>query len=189
MQTVHVEADLQFREFPANLPTVKKYALCTLIIGLGLLPVIGLAGARAALGRPAILYNPSPSEPTGLYRLSGNAPAPGRIIAFKVPAAGRAYAQAHIARTAILKQVEAGEGAVICEAAGIVSINGKARGTVAATDRHGAPLPHWFGCQRLHKGQYFVISNRIPNSFDSRYYGPVSDAELVGVYQPLWTDS
>ena len=169
---------------------MKKYALCTLMVGFGLLPVIGLASARAALGKPAILYNPSPSEPTGLYRLSAQIPAPGRIIAFKVPAAGRVYAQVHlpgIARTAILKEVVAGEGGVVCEFGGVVTIDGKVRGAVAATDRHGVSLPHWSGCQRLRSGQYFVLSNRIPNSFDSRYYGPVSDADLVGVYQPLWT--
>lgn len=156
-----------------------------------MLPVIGLAGARAALGRPAFLFNPSPSEPTGFYRLSGSLPAPGRLIAFKVPKPGRAYAVAHlgtIAREAILKEVAAGEGAVVCEKDDVVFIDGKARGRVAGTDRQGAPLPHWSGCQRLQAGQYFVLSNRIPNSFDSRYYGPVSQAELVGVYQPLWTE-
>jgi conjugative transfer signal peptidase TraF len=160
------------------------------MVGLGLMPVIGLAGARAALGRPALLYNPSPSEPTGLYRLSNVPPAPGHIIAFKVPAPGRRYADAHLGRvvqSAILKEIVAGEGATVCEGDGAVSIDGTTRGRVAASDRHGVTLPHWSGCHRLQKGQYFVLSNRIPNSFDSRYYGPVSQAELIGVYRPLWT--
>jgi conjugative transfer signal peptidase TraF len=170
---------------------MKKIARSIVIVALGLLPVIGLASARAALGRPALLYNPSPSEPTGLYRLSESSPAPGRIIAFKVPDAGRVYANAHlgsIARTAILKEIAAGQGALVCELDGTVSIDGRVRGSVAATDRQGVSLPHWSGCQRLQKGQYFVLSNRIPNSFDSRYYGPVSEADLVGVYQALWTE-
>ncbi len=170
---------------------MKKYARCTLTVCLGLLPVIGLASARALLGKPAILYNPSPSEPTGLYRVSTDLPAPGRLIAFKVPEPGRVYADTHlrgVARSAILKEIAAGEGALVCETGGAVSIDGKARGAVAAADRQGVPLPHWSGCQRLHKGQYFVLSNRIPNSFDSRYYGPVSRSDLLGVYQPLWTE-
>jgi conjugative transfer signal peptidase TraF len=169
---------------------MKKYAHCTLMVGLGLLPVIGLASVRAALGRPAILYNPSPSEPIGLYRLSTAPPEPGRLIAFKVPAAGRVYAEAHLGSVlhgAILKEIAAGDGAVVCEQGGMVWISGRARGKVASTDRHGVMLPHWSGCQRLKEGQYFVLSNRIPNSFDSRYYGPVSRSELLGVYQPLWT--
>ena len=170
---------------------MKKVARAILIVGLGLSPIIGLAAARAAVGRPVILFNPSPSEPTGLYRLSTRPPAPGRVIAFKVPRTGRVYADAHlgqIARAAILKEVAAGEGAMVCEQDGVVSIDGQARGRVAATDRHGVPLPHWTGCQRLQKDQYFVLSNRIPNSFDSRYYGPVSGSDLIGVYQPLWTE-
>ena len=170
---------------------MKKVARGILIVGLGLLPVISLAVAHAAVGRPAVLFNPSPSEPTGLYRLSTSPPAPGRLIAFKVPKAGQAYADAHlgqIARAAILKEVAAGEGAIICEQDGVVSIDGQGRGKVAPTDRHGVPLPHWTGCQRLQKNQYFVLSNRIPNSFDSRYYGPVSGSDLIGVYRPLWTE-
>jgi len=143
------------------------------------------------VGRPAVLFNPSPSEPPGLYRLSSARPVPGRIIAFKVPAAGRAYAAAHltyVARSAILKEIAAGEGALVCERGGLVSIEGRVRGKVANVDRAGVPLPHWSGCRRLAPGQFFVLSNRIPNSFDSRYYGPVSRSDLLGVYQPLWTE-
>jgi len=117
-------------------------------------------------------------------------PAPGRIIAFKVPGAGRIYAVQHlrfVARNAILKEVAAGQGALVCVGGGMVSVDGRIRAAVVATDREGAPLPHWSGCQRLQSGQYFVLSNRIPNSFDSRYYGPVSQADLIGVYRPLWT--
>jgi conjugative transfer signal peptidase TraF len=168
-----------------------KAGRAILIICLGLAPVAALAGARAAIGRPAVLFNPSPSEPPGLYRLSTAQPVPGRIIAFKVPTAGRAYADAHltyVARNAILKQIAAGEGAFVCERAGLVSIDGQVRGKVADADRAGVLLPHWSGCRRLASGQFFVLSNRIPNSFDSRYYGPVSRSDLLGVYQPLWTE-
>lgn len=170
---------------------MNKVPRAFMIVALGLVPVVGLATARAALGKPALLFNPSPSEPTGLYRSSSQSPAPGQIIAFKVPAPGRVYAYTHlrtVARSAILKEIAAGAGAVVCETGGVVTVNGGVRGQVAATDRQGVPLPHWSGCQRLHQGQYFVLSNRIPNSFDSRYYGPVSDADLIGVYQPLWTE-
>jgi len=169
---------------------MEKYALCTLMVGLGLAPIGRFASARAPLGRPAVLYNPSPSEPPGLYWLSTLPPAPGRVIAFHVPQKGRAYASTHlryVMRNAILKEIAAGEGAVVCDRDGIVSIDGQVRGWVAPTDRHGVPLPHWTGCQRLQKGQYFVLSNRIPNSFDSRYYGPVSQSEVIGVYRPFWT--
>lgn len=170
---------------------MNKIAHALVLIALGLCPVVALAAARAALGKPALLFNPSPSEPPGLYRLSTMSPTSGQLIAFKVPAPGRVYADTHlgtVARAAILKQIAAGAGALVCEGHGTVTVNGRVWGAVAATDRQGVPLPHWSGCQRLHEGQYFVLSNRIPNSFDSRYYGPVSQADLVGVYRPLWTE-
>ncbi len=36
--------------------------------------------------------------------------------------------------------------------------------------------------------EYFVFSNRVPNSFDSRYFGPISRAAILGVYRPLVTE-
>lgn len=171
---------------------MRKSIRAVITVCTGLAPIVIIAGAGAAVGRPVVLYNPSPSEPPGFYRLASVPPVPGRLIAFRVPEAGRAYADGHlayVARNAILKEIAAGQGALVCEDGGKVSINGRVRGVVAATDRWGVPLPHWSGCQRLQNGQYFVLSNRIPNSFDSRYYGPVSVPELIGVYEPLWTAS
>jgi conjugative transfer signal peptidase TraF len=170
---------------------MNRTAKAFVILALGLSPVVVIAAARAAIGAPLVLYNPSPSEPTGFYRLSNQAPGPGRIIAFRVPAAGRSYAAMHlpsIARSAILKVIAASNGALVCEQNGALSIEGQARGNAAATDRYGAALPRWSGCRRLARGEYFVLSNRIPNSFDSRYYGPVPRADVIGVYRPLWTE-
>jgi conjugative transfer signal peptidase TraF len=170
---------------------MNRTAKAFVIVALGLSPVVVVAAARAAIGAPLVLKNQSPSEPTGFYRLSNQAPAPGRVIAFRVPAAGRSYAVLHlpsIARSAILKEIAASDGAFVCEQNGALSIAGQARGNAAATDRHGVALPRWSGCRHLAVGEYFVLSNRIPNSFDSRYYGPVPRANVIGVYRPLWTE-
>jgi type IV secretory pathway protease TraF len=29
---------------------------------------------------------------------------------------------------------------------------------------------------------------RLPNSFDGRYYGPVRETDVVGMFRPVWTD-
>jgi type IV secretory pathway protease TraF len=66
-------------------------------------------------------------------------------------------------------------------------INGVWRAPVLAHDSESRPLPRWRACRRLDAGEFFVFSNRIPNSFDSRYYGPVRREAIVGVFRPIMT--
>jgi type IV secretory pathway protease TraF len=116
------------------------------------------------------------------------APAVGRIIAFRAPASAFPYADGrmeYLHRIPILKQIAAGEGDVVCMRSGALSINGRWRAPVLARDPRGALLPQWRGCRALTEGEFFVFSDRIPNSFDSRYYGPVKTADIVGVFEPV----
>jgi type IV secretory pathway protease TraF len=162
--------------------------LSVLFVVATALPV-GLAVASAALPRPLVLINPSPSVPPGLYLRSPLEPAVGRLLAFYTPRPGRAYAQANLPeldRGSILKPVAAGEGAKVCALEGRLSVDGRVLGPIVARDRRGQLLPHWTGCRRLGAGEYLVFSSRIWNSFDSRYYGPVARTDILGVYRPLW---
>ena len=164
-------------------------AIAIILLGLG--PILGLALLRSALAAPLVVFNPSPSEPIGLYRLTAEGPAPGRLLVFHVPVAGQRYAKDHIGfvtRGGILKEIAAGAGSQICERNGVVFVNGRRRGVVSATDRNGVPLPQWGGCHRLSPGELFAFSTRIPNSYDSRYFGPVRPQNVVGVYTLLWTE-
>ena len=161
------------------------------IVLVALLVPIGAEGLSAALPQPQLLYNPSPSLPIGYYLRVSAAPAKGRIIAFHVPPTGRAYATAHIpyvVRGSIIKPVAATEGDRVC-ADDHVTINGRIVGTIARIDRQGRALPHWRDCRVLRRDEYFVFSNRIPNSFDSRYYGPVARSDVIGTFRPLWTET
>lgn len=159
-----------------------------LLVLAALIPAPLAAGA-ALLDAPLVLLNTSPSEPPGLYRRVTAAPAPGQLIAFRPPQAAMSYLRAALpgrARGSLLKTVAAGEGAWVCAGAQLV-VDGKALGPIAVRDRAGRPLPRWRGCRRLAAGEYVVFSDRIPNSFDSRYYGPVGQADILGVYAPIWT--
>jgi type IV secretory pathway protease TraF len=93
-----------------------------------------------------------------------------------------------VAQNSILKEIVASAGSRICEHADQVTIDGELRGHVAERDHNGVLLPHWTGCHQLRRGEYFALSNRIPNSFDSRYYGPVEASDVLGVYAPFWTE-
>jgi len=160
------------------------------IFALGCVGIIMVALSTFTRPTALVIYNPSPSEPIGFYRFTTAKPAPGQLISFKVPEHGRAYAAQHLAyilRWSILKEIAAGQGSTVCADHAVLSIDGRARAKIADHDRQGAQLPHWQGCRRLGAGEYFVFSNRIPNSYDSRYYGPVSSRQVLGVYTPLWT--
>jgi type IV secretory pathway protease TraF len=137
---------------------------------------LALAGcaALAALAtnplHPLVLLNTTPSEPPGLYAAM---PAPirvGAIVAFKAPAAAFPYADlrlGYLHRTPMLKAVAAGPGDRVCAATGRLVINGQDRAPIVAKDRD----------------ELFVFSARVPNSFDSRYFGPVAKDAVVGVFQ------
>ena len=38
-------------------------------------------------------------------------------------------------------------------------------------------------------GELFLLSVTNPASFDSRYFGPVSAASVIGVARPVWLES
>ena len=152
------------------------------------LPFVGVAALSAAVPQPAFLWNATPSEPVGLYIRSGNAPGLGAIIAFRAPVGAFPYADArmgYLRRIPILKAVAAGEGDRVCTFGGALTINGRRRAPVQTFDSRGARLPAWQGCRALRVGELFVFSDAVPNSFDSRYYGPVGRGAIVGVYRPL----
>lgn len=152
--------------------------------------VVGGGLALRALP-PALRWNVSPSEPEGVYgRALGDAPIKrGQIVAFMAPPPAFPYADkrlGHLHSEPILKAVAATAGDRVCARQGLLSINGQVVAPIQERDAHGDLLPHWTQCRRLRPGELFVFSARIPNSFDSRYYGPVQ-ASAAEVYRPLVT--
>jgi conjugative transfer signal peptidase TraF len=159
-------------------------------------PVLGLAAVVSALAltggfsaRPVLLFNLTPSEPTGLYVETPDRPAEGRLVAFQAPAAAFPYADSrlgYLRRTTLLKAVVAGPGDEICTLTGRLRINRRDRAPIAVHDSFGVALPRWIGCRRLGADELFVFSDRVPNSFDSRYFGPIARSSVVGVYRPIF---
>jgi type IV secretory pathway protease TraF len=49
-------------------------------------------------------------------------------------------------------------------------------------------LPHWDGCRTLQADELFLLMAAVPDSFDSRYFGPVSLSAVIGRLVPLWTE-
>ena len=152
--------------------------------------VIAAATALAtlSLGRPWVLFNRTPSEPEGFYLGTLQAPQVGRIVAFHAPEAAFPYADRHmpyLRRTLLLKEISAGPGDHVCTDRDRLAINGADRAPIVRADRQGSVLPRWTGCRTLGIDEFFVYSDRVPNSFDSRYFGPVERTAVIGVFRLL----
>lgn len=158
------------------------------VVTVGLAAGVAMAVAALTPAIPLLLLNRTPSEPPGVYLRVGDTPSRGDIIAFRTPPAAFPYADARMAylhHRPLLKAVAAAAGDEVCTTSGSLVINRMERAPIAVQDGQGRALPRWRGCRRLAAGEVFVFSARVPNSFDSRYYGPVAAGAVLGVYRLL----
>jgi conjugative transfer signal peptidase TraF len=145
--------------------------------------------------RPAwyyrIIYNPSESAPRGWYAVKAAvALVVGQYALVTLPEPTRHFAdqRRYLPNDVpLLKFVAAVAGADVCERGGVVQINGVRVAEALAHDGSGRKLLAWSGCRRLTAGELFLISTCSGASFDSRYYGPLTMAAIVGEARPLWT--
>jgi type IV secretory pathway protease TraF len=160
-------------------------------VAFAVITAAGLAGLQP------FKVNGTASLPRGLYVRSFETPRVGTIVWFPLPAAMRDYVAAFPGAAAwfatpgngLLKPVVGTAGDVICRGTDdAFSLNGEVLGTAPAAGPEGRPLPAWHGCQRLSEGELAVFSARLPDSLDSRLYGPVAAAD-AHVYRPLWTEA
>jgi conjugative transfer signal peptidase TraF len=152
-----------------------------------MLGLLALASPRTSL--PILLWNASASVPVGLYRVVARTPAAGELAVILLPDPIRALAveRGYLAgRALVIKPVAAGPGAVVCRHAAMVTANGQPVAWARRADESGRALTRWSGCLTLTASQVFVLS-AAPGSFDSRYFGPVERAHVLGVGRPIWT--
>lgn len=160
-----------------------------------LMAAIVITGASAiamASDAPWLLYPSTQSLPPGLYIRTWDPPAVDAIVAFRVPEAAVQYKVSVGERVdesfLFMKPVVAGPGDYVCHRwPHGLELNGQPIANVTAQDRLGRPLPIWRGCETLGSNRYFTLSNHVPNSFDSRHFGPIDAADILGVYRPLVT--
>jgi type IV secretory pathway protease TraF len=56
-----------------------------------------------------------------------------------------------------------------------------------SADRFGREIPRWNGCKTLAPDEVFLLSTHAADSFDGRYFGPTSIADIIEKVAPLWT--
>lgn len=138
---------------------------------------------------PRLVWNASPSAPIGLYWVwPGDAPARGEMAIAWAPqrwrtlAAERHYIPVNVP---LVKRVAALRGDLACASGPRVWVNGMPVATRLARDPSGRPLPWWEGCRRLGPSEYLLLMDA-PGSFDGRYFGISTRADLVGRARLLW---
>jgi len=157
-------------------------------VGLALIGVADMLGRNAPVS-PRLIWNASASAPIGFWEIHPGAHVErGDMVLAMTPkrirslAAARGYVPADVP---LLKRVAAGDGEIVCTSGSRVMIDGRLAADRLATDSQRRPLPWWQECRRLDRGQYFLL-NVPPDSFDSRYFGPVERSAIVGTATPLW---
>ena len=143
--------------------------------------------ARSPL--PWVIYNVSGSAPLGWYRVVRRTPARGELAVVRpLEAVESALAMAthHAPNVPLLKRVAGVEGDQVCRVGTVVFVDGEAVAEALERHQNGHPPPVWEGCVTLRRGQFFLLNDH-RYSFDSRYFGPVDERQVLGVARPIWT--
>jgi conjugative transfer signal peptidase TraF len=149
----------------------------------------------------SLAVNVSPSLPLGLYRIVASGPVPvlGSLVLVCLPAnvANLANTRGYLTRgrcptgvAPVGKRVAALAGDTVAVTSSGVLVDGRllARTAPLKTDTRERPLPNLAGYRRiLGRGEMWLVGDRHPRSFDSRYFGSVSVGSVIAVVHPLVT--
>jgi conjugative transfer signal peptidase TraF len=154
--------------------------------------IAGWAILPTVVGRRVIVINTSPSVVPGLYLRSSEEPAVGKLVDFWIPTAARGYILGRTGNNGddwyILKPIIAGPGDRVDTTGDWLIINGRRIAPMPPReDSVHRSLPLWHACRQLSNDEFFVFSDRIRNSFDSRCYGPIRRCEIASVRRPVLT--
>ncbi|GLS35455.1 chromosome segregation protein ParM [Mesorhizobium tianshanense] len=140
---------------------------------------------------PWLVWNASASAHVGLYRIAAGSPARGDLVLAHPPksvsdlAAERGYLPRN---TPLVKRLAALPGEHVCAFNDAIIIGGEIVAHRLATDGQGRSLPWWNECRQLADHEVFLLGGDKNRSFDSRYFGPVPAANIIGRLAPLWTE-
>tara|TARA_R110001606_G_scaffold399262_1_gene582875 strand:+ start:16364 stop:16852 length:489 start_codon:yes stop_codon:yes gene_type:complete len=152
-----------------------------------------LVWAAFTPSRARVVYNASDSVPIGWYRITpldtdANAIPVDSIVLVDLPehiatlADKRGYLPLDVP---LLKRVGAVAPQNVCIEDGRVRIDGVTVAHVLLIDAQARPLPSWMQCRQLVESELFLLSTTNPGSFDSRYFGPIDRANVIGVAHRL----
>lgn len=166
--------------------TARRVTLITMLAGAALVAV-------PAWYRPDVrmIWNASASVPVGLYRIVPAGKIDVTDLAVIMPPdelAAFLDQRGYLPRgLPLIKRVLALGGTEVCRRGSTIVAYGTTYGQARALDTRGRPLPIWQDCHTLRDGEAFFMNWNSPDSFDSRYFGPLPLSSVVGRAVPVWT--
>lgn len=142
---------------------------------------------------PRFVWNATASAPVGLYQVTpGSSPAIGDLVLVRPdPALGKWLARRHYVPfdVPLIKPVAARAGQSVCRQGARILLDGRPIALAQASDKVGRPLPVWVGCRMIGAHELLLLNAHVPDSLDSRYFGPVRKDQVIGTVHPLLTRS
>lgn len=156
------------------------------------LVLVGLIAMLAGTwGRRMVVINTSPSVAPGLYLRSQEPVRVGSLVDFRIPSRLQPYIHMRTGQSGkqwyILKPILAGPGDHVDTTSDYLIVNGQMIASIATHDSTGHLLPVWRENCVLQPDEYFVFSSRIPNSMDSRSFGPIRRQDIDAVRRCILT--
>jgi conjugative transfer signal peptidase TraF len=138
-----------------------------------------------------LIWNASASAPVGLYRVVPVDRIDVTDLAVVMPPdelASFLDERRYLPKgLPLLKRVLALNGTEVCRTGTDIIAYGMSYGQARERDSQGRPLPVWQGCRHIVEGEAFFMNWNAPDSFDSRYFGPLPLTTVIGRAIPLWT--
>jgi len=153
---------------------------------LGAVCAVAALAFASVLNRDLILFNHSPSIPVGFYVRAEGPIEPGALATVRASdvapdeAQRRSYADAG---DRFIKRVAAVGGQTVCGDGESVSVDGRVAASVYQSSGRTAPRG-WVGCRTLRANEVLLLGES-PDSFDGRYWGPISTGLIEGIWRPL----
>jgi conjugative transfer signal peptidase TraF len=161
---------------------------------------VGSFIATCVLGHAGLRFNATPSVPTGLYWISSDPraefvefcpPQPFGTLSVERGYRMRSREGCPDGGIPLLKPVVAKTGDVVQVSPAGILVNGVRVANTARRlkDSLGRQLNSWpTGSYKVSPGTVWVASSYNSGSFDSRYFGPITESAIKHRLRPIWTE-
>jgi conjugative transfer signal peptidase TraF len=157
------------------------------VVLLTTMMAVAMVGASGTT--PRFVWNVSSSVPTGLYmvRPTHKLTVSTLVVAYPPePLATWLAESRYLPRgVPLLKPILALEGQTVCRIGSTITVDGREIGAARERDHSGRTLPGWQGCRLIGASEVFLMNPHEPASLDSRYFGPIPIAAIIGRAEPL----